>query len=188
MNLFELWTTQDWVIKILIVAFFVVSILILEKIYHLTRIHHVIKKLDAHDFEHVEFALIKEIITSIGSFADKEPALYNANVGIQLEKLDQMMMGYIGFIGLIAVLSPMLGLIGTFFGVWHVFGGVGALGLNEPGIIARGIKEVLIDTMAGLIIAIYATIGYRLLELWVRHLSIVFEEKLYCYIGSKDAS
>ncbi|MEA1919589.1 MAG: MotA/TolQ/ExbB proton channel family protein [Campylobacterota bacterium] len=188
MNLIELWTTQDWVVKILMLAFFVATIIILEKVYHLIRIHRVINRLDANDLEHVEFELIKEMIDSIASFAQKEQALYNANIGVQLEKFDQYMMRYIGFVGLIAILSPMVGLIGTFFGVWHVFEGVGSFGLNDPGIIARGIKEVLIDTMAGLIVAVYATIGYRLLELWVRQLSVKFEEKLYHYVGFKDAA
>lgn len=83
MNLIELWTTQDWVVKILMLAFFVATIIILEKVYHLIRIHRVINRLDANDLEHVEFELIKEMIDSIASFAQKEQALYNANIGVQ---------------------------------------------------------------------------------------------------------
>ncbi len=187
MNLIELWTTQDWVIKTLMVAFFVATIIILEKLYQLIRMTNIIKNLDADHLEKAKMPIIKNALDSIDSFADKDKALYNANIGVQLEKIDQYLMRYVGAIGLIAILSPMLGLIGTFFGVWHVFEGVGSFGLNNPGAIARGIKEVLIDTMAGLMVAIYGTIAYRLLELWVRQLSVKFEEKLYHYIGFRDA-
>ncbi len=186
MNILELWINQDWVIKILIIAFFTASIIILEKLYQLISMTRIIKKLDADHLEKTKMVVIRDALTSIDSFAQKDKALYNANIGIQLEKIDQYLMKYIGVLGLIAILSPMLGLIGTFFGVWHVFEGVGSFGLNNPGAIARGIKEVLADTMAGLMVAIYATIAYRMLELWVRNLSIKFEEKLYHYIGFRD--
>ncbi len=186
MNVLQLWLEQDLVIRTLIIAFFIASVIILEKLYQLVRMTGIIKNLNAQHLEKTDMSIIKNAIISIESFADKERALYNANIGVQLEKIDEYLMKYIGIIGLIAILSPMLGLIGTFFGVWHVFEGVGSIGLNNPGAIARGIKEVLADTMAGLMVAIYATIAYRLLELWVRNLSIKFEEKLYHYIGFKD--
>jgi len=186
MNILELWTTQDLVIKTLIVAFFIATVIILEKFYQLIRMSALIKNLDEDHLEKAKMPVIKDALESINSFEKKEIGLYNANVGVQLEKVDQYLMRYIGVIGLIAILSPMLGLIGTFYGVWHVFEGVGSFGLNNPGAIARGIKEVLADTMAGLMVAIYATIAYRLLELWVRQLSVKFEEKLYHYIGFKD--
>ena len=187
MTLIELWSTHDWVIKTLMIAFVLATVVILEKLYQLIRMTTLIKNLDADHLERAKIPVIKDALDSIDSFSDKEKVLYNANIGVQLEKIDQYLMRYIGVIGLIAILSPMLGLIGTFFGVWHVFEGVGSFGLNNPGAIARGIKEVLIDTMAGLMVAIYATIAYRLLELWVRQLSVKFEEKLYHYIGFRDA-
>jgi biopolymer transport protein ExbB len=186
MNILELWIEQDMVIKTLIIAFFVASVIILEKLYQLIRMTNIIKNLDEEHLEKTNMSVIKNALVSIDSFAQKEKVLYNANIGVQLEKIDQYLMKYIGILGLIAILSPMLGLIGTFFGVWHVFEGVGSFGLNNPGAIARGIKEVLADTMAGLMVAIYATIAYRLLELWVRQLSVKFEEKLYHYIGFRD--
>jgi biopolymer transport protein ExbB len=186
MNILELWIEQDMVIKTLIIAFFVASVIILEKLYQLIRMTNIIKNLDEEHLEKTNMSVIKNALVSIDSFAKKEKVLYNANIGVQLEKIDQYLMKYIGILGLIAILSPMLGLIGTFFGVWHVFEGVGSFGLNNPGAIARGIKEVLADTMAGLMVAIYATIAYRLLELWVRQLSVKFEEKLYHYIGFRD--
>ncbi len=186
MTILELLATQDWVIKTLAVAFVLATVIILEKLYQLIRMTRLIKNLDADHLEKAKMPIIKNALDSIDSFSGKEKVLYNANIGVQLEKIDQYLMRYVGVIGLVAILSPMLGLIGTFFGVWHVFEGVGSFGLNDPASIARGIKEVLGDTMVGLMVAIYATIAYRLLELWVRQLSVKFEEKLYHYIGFRD--
>ncbi len=188
MTLIELWSTHDWVIKTLITAFLVATIIIFEKLFTLIQIARVISKMQPKALEEVTYPAIKSAIDSIRGFQDSERELFNANVGVQIEKVESVMMRYVGLIGLIAVLSPMLGLIGTFFGVWHVFEGVGSFGLNEPGVIARGIKEVLVDTIAGLSVAVYATIAYKFLELWIRKLSIAFEEKLYMYLGRGHAS
>lgn len=185
MNLIDIWTTQDWVIKILIVAFIAATLMAAEKIYQLAVAMRQIGRL--HDADALR-SPYKEVMESIRSFERASEALFNANAGVQLEKIDLHLGRYIGFIGLIAVLSPMLGLIGTFFGVWHVFEGVGNFGLNDAAVIARGIKEVLIDTMAGLIVAVYATIFFKLLELWARKLGIAFEARLYEILREDDAA
>jgi len=183
MTLWEFWMHQDWVVKTLITAFILATVIIAEKLYDLIRFSRALKALESSPLP-----LIQEVRDAIAAFRGKDKSLYDANVGVQVDKVDQALMRYIGVLGLIAILSPMLGLVGTFLGVWHVFEGVGSVGLNEPGVIARGIKEVLVDTMAGLIVAIYATIAYRFLELWVRRLSLRFEERLYRMIGSDDAA
>lgn len=184
LNIVELWMTQDWVVKILIIAFIGVTLIIMEKFYQLFTATRQIRMLDGQALK----APYNEVMASIRSFESDSEALFNANAGVQLEKIDQHLERYVGILGLIAVLSPMLGLIGTFFGVWHVFEGVGNFGLNDAAVIARGIKEVLIDTMAGLIVAVYATIFYKLFELWARRLSIAFEEKLYAIVKESHAA
>jgi len=185
MNLFELWMTHDWVIRILIAAFVAATLMIAEKTYQLAVAARQIGRLeDAATLR----APYREAMENIRRFEQSSEALFNANAGVQLEKIDMHLERYIGFIGLIALLSPMLGLIGTFIGVWHVFEGVGNFGLNDAAVIARGIKEVLVDTMAGLIVAVYATIFYKLLELWARKLGIAFEAKLYEILREADAT
>lgn len=184
MNIIELWTTQDWVVKTLIVAFFAATVIIMEKAYQLFGASRQIRILESEELK----APYSDVMASIRSFGTESEALFNANAGVQLEKIDLHLGRYIGFLGLIAVLSPMLGLIGTFFGVWHVFEGVGNFGLNDASVIARGIKEVLIDTISGLIVAVYATIFYKLFELWSKKLSIAFEEKLYAIVKDGHAT
>ncbi len=184
MNIIDIWTTHDWVVRTLIIVFFAATIIIMEKFYQLVSAARQIRKLGGDNLK----APYREIMTSIQRFEQESEALFNANTGVQLERIDMHLGRYVGILGLIAVLSPMLGLIGTFFGVWHVFEGVGNFGLNDASVIARGIKEVLADTISGLIVAVYATIFYKLFELWGRKLSIDFEEKLYAIIRRDHAS
>jgi len=79
----------------------------------------------------------------------------------------------------VATLAPMVGLVGTFLGVWHVFEGVGSFGLEEPAVIAQGIKEVLIDTVAGLTVAIPAMILYKSFQITGNRLLLRLEERTY---------
>jgi len=183
MNILQLWLENDWVIKILIIATIVVIVISLEKSYQFFKVYKALKELD--DISNIEETQklsknsVSEILINVHSFKDSESELYNANIGIKLDMFEDSQMKYVGIISTIAVLSPMLGLIGTFIGVWHVFEGVGSVGLNDPAIIARGIKEVLIDTMAGLIVAVIAMIFFKIYEYLAQKNILQFEDKLY---------
>ncbi len=183
MSILELWIENDWVIKTLIIAIFVVFVISLEKIYQFVKTSRALQELHAitsiGQHESLSQNYISETLQDIDSFKNSDVALYNANVGIKLDMFESYQMKYISVISTIAVLAPMLGLIGTFIGVWHVFEGVGSVGLNDPAIIARGIKEVLIDTMAGLIVAVVAMVFFKIFEHLGQKNILNFEDKLY---------
>jgi len=183
MNLFEIWLENDWVIKTLIVATLVVFMIALEKTYQFFKVYKGLKELDAintiDEIASLSTNEISEILNDVHSFKDSQAELYNANVGVKLDMFESSQMKFVGIIATIATLSPMLGLIGTFIGVWHVFEGVGSVGLNDPAIIARGIKEVLVDTMAGLIVAVIAMVFFKIYEYLAQKNILRFEDKLY---------
>ena len=183
MNILEVWIENDWVIKILVIATFVVFVIALEKSYQFFKVYKSLKELKSIDnisqYDNLSKNNMSEILEDIDSFKDSDSALFNANVGIKLDMFESSQMKYVSIISTIAVLAPMLGLIGTFIGVWHVFEGVGNVGLNDPAIIARGIKEVLVDTMAGLIVAVIAMIFFKLFEHIGQKNILNFEDKLY---------
>lgn len=183
MSILELWIQNDWVIKILMIATAVVFVISMEKIYQFIKVHKALTKLESIDnidqYETLDKTSVTEILEDVNSFKNSDAALFNANVGVKLDMFESSQMKYIGIISTIAVLSPMLGLIGTFIGVWHVFEGVGSVGLNDPAIIARGIKEVLIDTMGGLVVAVIAMIFFKIFEHQGQRNLLRFEDKLY---------
>lgn len=71
---------------------------------------------------------------------------------------------YLITLGTIASISPLLGLLGTVLGIMHVFAAISTAGLGNPAMLASGISQALITTVAGLIVAIPAYILYRYLR------------------------
>lgn len=61
----------------------------------------------------------------------------------------------------IASISPLLGLLGTVYGVLKSFEAITQKGLGDPTIFSQGISVALITTIAGLIVAIPHYIAYN---------------------------
>ena len=55
---------------------------------------------------------------------------------------------------IIVGIAPLLGLVGTIFGMMTLFGNIGAEGLGDANKLANGIAVILVTTLWGLIIAI----------------------------------
>jgi biopolymer transport protein ExbB len=58
-------------------------------------------------------------------------------------------------------MCPLIGLLGTTIGMIHSFSIVAALGMSDPTKLAGGISEALINTAAGLAVAIPALFAYN---------------------------
>jgi len=71
---------------------------------------------------------------------------------------------YVRGLGVIGNVTPLMGLLGTVFGMVHVFMEVAVAGNTNPGALAAGIWEALLTTAAGLTVAIPASIAYHYFE------------------------
>src|SRR6266446_2068360 len=92
---------------------------------------------------HADFQLVREIAETEGT---RVAASLNNRVI------------YLADIGMIA---PLLGLLGTVFGIIHSFGALGAdIGSARYVALSRGISEALVNTAAGLAIGIPAMMAY----------------------------
>ena len=74
----------------------------------------------------------------------------NTQIEYEVKKLEKGLT----FIKNIASTSPLLGLLGTVYGVLKSFEAITSNGLGDPTIFSHGISIALITTMAGLIVAI----------------------------------
>jgi len=61
----------------------------------------------------------------------------------------------------ITSIAPFLGLLGTVWGLLLSFEGIVASGTSSVKVVAAGVAEALITTVAGLIVAIPACVGYN---------------------------
>lgn len=67
-----------------------------------------------------------------------------------------------GLLGIIVTLAPLLGFLGTVIGMVDLFSSVAAAGeVHNIGVIADGVYKALYTTVAGLIVAIPATLFHR---------------------------
>ena len=90
----------------------------------------------------------------------------------ELKRLSQRL----HWLELVGRIAPMLGLTGTVTGLTRAFRTVAALKqVTDPGLLANGIWEALITTIAGLFIGIPALIAYHLYDNRLR--ALAFELK-----------
>ncbi len=76
------------------------------------------------------------------------------NLHIQIEYEVKKLENGLTFIKNISSISPLLGLLGTVYGVLKSFESISSNGLGDPSIFSSGISIALITTIAGLVVAI----------------------------------
>ncbi|MBI4005669.1 MAG: MotA/TolQ/ExbB proton channel family protein [Gammaproteobacteria bacterium] len=86
---------------------------------------------------------------------------------------------FLDILGTITAISPLLGLLGTVLGMIHIFTAITAHGVGDPNLMAGGIAEALIATVAGLSIAIPSMFFYRYFHARVDDLVITMEQEAF---------
>jgi biopolymer transport protein ExbB len=109
-------------------------------------------------------------------------ALPRADLENHLSRLGSMELKTLGqrlhLLELVGKVAPMLGLTGTVTGLARAFRTVAQLRqVSDPGLLASGIWEALITTIAGLFIGIPTLIAYHLFDNRLK--SLAFEMKSY---------
>nr|WP_205346068.1 MotA/TolQ/ExbB proton channel family protein [Pseudomonas nitroreducens] len=84
---------------------------------------------------------------------------------------------YLNALGTIAAMAPLLGLLGTVFGMIQIFSAFMGDGMANAPMLAGGISKALITTAAGLIVAIPAVFFHRYLLRRVDELVIAMEQE-----------
>jgi len=89
---------------------------------------------------------VDEIERAIEGAGQHEASLLNSNLRV---------------LGAVANITPMLGLLGTVFGMIKAFNVISQSGTGNPGLVASGISEALITTAAGMVVGIPALALYH---------------------------
>lgn len=93
-----------------------------------------------------------------------------ATRAMQRSRVEEMehLESHLSFLATTGAVAPFLGLLGTVWGVMTAFLNIGVMGSASLIVVAPGIAEALIATIAGLAAAIPAVIGYNYLTARVR--------------------
>jgi biopolymer transport protein TolQ len=92
----------------------------------------------------------------------KEPVQSAINTAIMNESAH--LQGGMGMLATAASVSPLLGLLGTVWGVMYSFMNIGKVGSASIAAVAPGIAEALMTTIGGLLVAIPAMAGHSLIS------------------------
>lgn len=101
------------------------------------------------------------------------------SAGAEVAKENAQMQYFISYLSVIGVCTPMIGLLGTVFGMISAFATLGTSGIGDPSKLSEAIGHVLVATAAGLLIAIPAFFGYY----WLRNRSAKLIHDLQDTIG-----
>ncbi|HEX6589894.1 MAG TPA: MotA/TolQ/ExbB proton channel family protein [Longimicrobiales bacterium] len=105
-------------------------------------------------------SLQQEVGSSTGITEAQLQALVFVLEKVQGEESDELARG-LPWLATIGMVGPLLGLLGTVIGVMDAFIGISAAGSANINAVAPGVAEALVTTVAGLIVAIPAVIGYN---------------------------
>jgi biopolymer transport protein ExbB len=84
---------------------------------------------------------------------------------------------YLNALGTIAAISPLLGLLGTVFGMIQVFNAINLVGVGNASALAGGIAQCMVATAAGLSVAIPSLMFYRYFRARVDELGLTMEQQ-----------
>lgn len=122
------------------------------------------------DVRHRPREIVKERIEDVGR-----------HVAHRLER-------FLNPLGTIAAVGPLLGLLGTVFGMIQMFMDILTVGVGDANQLAGGIGQALISTAAGLCVAIPALIFHRFLRGRVTGYIIDMEKQAIALMDALDAA
>jgi biopolymer transport protein ExbB len=97
---------------------------------------------------------------------------------------------YQNALGTVAMIAPMLGLVGSVFGIIQVFNDIRIHGSGDAAALAGGIAEALITTASGLVVAIPATMMHRYFNGRIATLVVQLEQEsvklMDALLGDRD--
>ena len=90
---------------------------------------------------------------------DPEEAEERLQIAMSQQKL--FLEHNLGLLGTMAAVAPLVGLLGTVWGIMRAFRDMGSTGSAAPSVVAAGVAEALVTTAIGLIIAVPALMLYN---------------------------
>jgi biopolymer transport protein ExbB len=94
-----------------------------------------------------------------GNVREREPAEERMQIALSQQKM--LLERNLGSLGTMAAVAPLIGLLGTVWGIMRAFSDMAITGSAAPSVVAAGVAEALVTTAAGLIVAVPALMLYN---------------------------
>lgn len=126
--------------------------------------------------------MLQKGLTRVGRpIKDIEASIENAGK-LEVSRLEKN----INILGIIAGIAPMLGFVGTIFGVIQIFREVEIVGGIDIASVSGGLYVKMVSSASGLTIGILAYIGYHVLNMMVERLILKMETEAVEFIDLLD--
>ena len=102
-------------------------------------------------------AVAAEVIRAM----EENPESSEERLHIALSEQRLQMERHLGFLGTMGNTAPLLGLLGTVWGIMRAFHDMARTGSAGPSVVAAGVAEALFTTAAGLLVAVPAVMIYN---------------------------
>jgi biopolymer transport protein ExbB len=89
------------------------------------------------------------------------PADVEERLQVALSQQKLLLERNIGMLGTMAAVAPLIGLLGTVWGIMRAFHDMADTGSAAPSVVAAGVSEALMTTAAGLVIAVPAVLLFN---------------------------
>ncbi|MDT8407252.1 MAG: MotA/TolQ/ExbB proton channel family protein [Methylococcales bacterium] len=189
--MFELIQSGGWLMLPIIVCSILAMAIVLERFWSLQRSKIMPPRLPAEVWRlarenRLDNAAIRHIKISSPMGAVLAAGLSNGHHGRDIMRASMEEVGvkvvhelekFLTTLGTIAMITPLLGLLGTVYGMIQVFSAIMVHGVGDPAVLGGGISEALITTAAGLTVAIPTLIFHRHFERLVDAYGVSMEEE-----------
>ena len=92
---------------------------------------------------------------------DEQPEAFEERLHIAMSEQRLQLERNLGFIGTMGNVAPLIGLLGTVWGIMRAFHDMARTGSAGPSVVAAGVAEALFTTAAGLLVAVPAVLIYN---------------------------
>jgi len=121
---------------------------------------------------------LHDLILKLFEVKHLPPTEVQERLSLHLQHTQKGFEKYTDVLATVASITPLLGLLGTVTGMMHVFETINNQGLGNPNLLAGGISEALITTIAGLLVAIPSFIAYKIVTARANVLTERIEKQL----------
>ncbi|MBN2070912.1 MAG: MotA/TolQ/ExbB proton channel family protein [Candidatus Krumholzibacteriota bacterium] len=94
-----------------------------------------------------------------GKDINSEPVEERLQISLSEQKM--LFEKNLGVLGTMAAVAPLIGLLGTIWGIMRAFSNMAAAGSAAPSVVAAGVAEALLTTAGGIVIAVPAIMLYN---------------------------
>ncbi|NIO28564.1 MAG: hypothetical protein GTO29_08425 [Candidatus Latescibacteria bacterium] len=107
--------------------------------------------------EHPMGSVARELFQKVGEHL----ASLEERMQIALSQQKLLLEKNLNILGTMAAIAPLIGLLGTVWGIMRAFHDMAQTGSAAPTVVAAGVAEALVTTAAGLVVAVPALILYN---------------------------